>query len=164
MSSFTSRVMTLSHGGNNLNKKLGWSLCLLALALCSMPALGQTLYSNLGSGNDVYQCCSGWTISGTGIGTSFTSANQFMVTASGNVGQIDVGVGLVEGTNSFYVDIDADNAGQPGAVLASFPGLSSSETFGQCCGLVTISNISGLSLSTGTKYWMVIGPTNTASS
>jgi len=129
-----------------------------------MPALGQTLYSNLGSGNDVYQCCSGWTISGTGIGTSFTSANQFMVTASGNVGQIDVGVGLVEGTNSFYVDIDADNAGQPGAVLASFPGLSSSETFGQCCGLVTISNISGLSLSTGTKYWMVIGPTNTASS
>ena len=156
--------MTLSHGGNNLNRKLGWSLCLLALALCSMPALGQTLYSNLGSGNNVYNCCSGWTISGTGIGTSFTSANEFQVTTGGSVGQIDVGVGLVEGTNSFYVAIDADNNGTPGAQLAMFPNLSSSTTFGQCCGLVTITGISGLSLSTGTNYWMVIGPTNTASS
>jgi hypothetical protein len=156
--------MTLNHGGSNLKRKLGWSVCLLALALCSMSVSAQTLYSNLGSGSDVYNCCSGWTISGTGIGTSFTSANEFQVTTSGNVGQIDVGVGLVEGTNSFYLDIDADNGGKPGAVLASFPGLSSSTTFGQCCGLVTISNISGLSLSTGTNYWMVLGPTNTASS
>src|SRR5271165_3407964 len=101
MSSFTSRVMTLSHGGNNLNRKLGWSLCLLALALCSMPALGQTLYSNLGSGNNVYQCCTGWTVSGTGlIGTSFIAANEFEVTTGGNVGEIDVAVGLAGGVNS----------------------------------------------------------------
>jgi hypothetical protein len=129
-----------------------------------MPALAQTLYSNLGTGTDVYNCCSGWTISGTGsVGTSFTAANQFEVTASGNVSQIDVGIGLVEGTNSFYVDIDANSGSNtPGTVLASFTGLSSSTTFGTCCGLVTISNISGLSLSTGTEYWMVIGPTSTS--
>jgi len=147
-----------------LNRKLGLLICLLALALCSMPALAQTLYSNLGTGTDVYNCCSGWTISGTGsVGTSFTAANQFEVTASGNVSQIDVGIGLVEGTNSFYVDIDANSGSNtPGTVLASFTGLSSSTTFGTCCGLVTISNISGLSLSTGTEYWMVIGPTSTS--
>jgi PEP-CTERM motif-containing protein len=129
-----------------------------------MPALGQqVLYSNLGTGTDVYNCCSGWTVSGTGsIGTSFTAANQFEVTTSGNVFQIDIGIGYVEGVNSFYVDIDKDNAGQPGAVLASFTGLSSSTNFGGCCGLVTISNISGLSLSAGTEYWMVIGPTSTS--
>jgi len=122
-----------------------------------------TLYSNLGTGTDVYNCCSGWTVSGTGsIGTSFTSANEFQVTTSGSVAQIDIGIGLVEGVNSFYVDIDANNNGTPGSVLASFTGLSSSTTFGQCCGLVTISGISGLNLSTGTDYWMVIGPTTTS--
>jgi hypothetical protein len=124
---------------------------------------GTTLYSNLGTGSDVYNCCSGWTVSGTGsIGTSFTSANEFQVTTGGSVGEIDVGVGFVEGVNSFYLDIDADNGGKPGSVLASFTGLSSSETFGDCCGLVSITGISGLSLTTGTNYWMVLGPTSTS--
>jgi hypothetical protein len=122
-----------------------------------------TLYSNLGTGSVVYNCCSGWTVSGTGsIGTSFTAANEFQVTAGGSVSEIDVAVGIVEGANSFYVDVDADNSGKPGSVLASFTGLTSSETFGNCCNLVSITGISGLSLSTGTNYWLVIGPTSTS--
>ncbi len=121
------------------------------------------LYTNLGTGSSVYNCCSGWTVSGTGsIGTSFTSANEFSPTASGSVGEIDVAVGLVEGTNSFYWDVDANNNGVPGAVLASFTGLSSSTTFGSCCGLVSITGISGLSLTAGTDYWLVLGPTSTS--
>lgn len=126
--------------------------------------MAQTLYSNLGTGTSVYNCCTGWTISGTGsLGTSFTSANEFMVNASGNVSQIDVGVGFVSGYgNSFYVNIEANNNGLPGAVLASFTNLSSSQGFGTCCGLVSITGISGLNLSTGTDYWMVIGPTSTS--
>ncbi len=121
------------------------------------------LYTNLGTGSSVYNCCSGWTVSGTGsIGTSFTSANEFSPTASGSVGEIDVAVGLVEGTNSFYLDVDANNNGVPGAVLASFTGLSSSTTFGSCCGLVSITGISGLSLTAGTDYWLVLGPTSTS--
>jgi PEP-CTERM motif len=142
------------------------SLCLVALAICSMPAMAQTLYSNLGTGSTVYNCCSGWAVTGTGsIGTSFTPAEQFQVTASGNVSQIDVGVGYVSGYgNSFYVDIDANSGSNtPGTVLASFTGLSSSTSFGTCCGLVSITGISGLTLNTGTNYWMVIGPTSSSS-
>ena len=145
-----------------MSKKLGWSVCLLALALCSVPATAGVLYSNLGSGTTVYNPSTGWAITGTGsIGTSFTTANEFQVTAGGNVSQIDIAVGFVAGEgNSFYMDIDADNGGQPGAVLKSFTGLSSSTEFGQCCGLITLTGISGLGLSTGTNYWMVMGPTN----
>jgi len=45
-----------------------------------------------------------------------------------------------------------------------FPGLNSNgNNFGSCCNLTSITNISGLSLSTGTNYWMVIGPTSTSS-
>jgi hypothetical protein len=121
-----------------------------------------TLYSNLGTGTDVYNCCSGWTVSGTaGTGTSFTAANEFQVMASGSVSQIDIGIGYVTGVNSFYVAIDSNNGGMPGSQLARWDNLSSSVNFGSCCGLLTISGITGLNLSTGTNYWMVIGPENT---
>ncbi len=126
---------------------------------------GTTLDSNLGSGSTVYNCCTGWTITGTGsIGESFTAANQFQVTTSGSVSEIDFAVGFVSGFgNSFYLDIDSNNAGQPGSVLASFTNLSSSSTeFGTCCGLVSITGISGLTLTAGTNYWMVIGPTSSS--
>ena len=143
-----------------MNRKSVWLLCLVVLALGASSMAGTTLYSNLGTGTNVYNCCTGWTVSGSGfVGTSFTAANEFQVTTSGGVSQIDIGIGYVEGVNSFYVDIDADAGGKPGAVLASFNGLSSSTNFGSCCGLVTISGISGLNLSTSTNYWMVIGPT-----
>ena len=66
--------------------------------------MADTLYSNLGTGTDVYYCCEGWTISGTGtIGASFTAANEFQVVQSGNPIQIDVAVGYVTGVNSFYL-------------------------------------------------------------
>jgi hypothetical protein len=147
-----------------LKRMSRWSLCLLPLALCSLPAGADTLYSNLGTGSTLYSCCTGWTISGTGsIGTSFTTANEFQVTTSGSVSEIDFAVGYVPGFgNSFYLDINADNGGQPGTVLASFTNLSSSSQFGTCCGLVSITGISGLNLSTGTNYWFVLGPTSSS--
>lgn len=121
------------------------------------------LYSNLGTGSDAYNCCAGWTVAGSGyIGVSFVAANEFQVTASGGVEQIDVAVGLMEGTNSFYVAVDADNNGAPGTQLAMFQNLSSNVAYGNCCGLVTIAGISGLNLSTGTNYWLVIGPMSTS--
>jgi len=146
-----------------LNKKLGWSLCLLALALCAMPAMADTLYSNFGSGNNVYQCCTGWTVSGSGyIGTSFIAANEFQVTTGGSVSEIDIAVGLVVGPDSFYVAIDSDNGGKPGSVLAMFSNLNSNgNNFGSCCLYTSITGISGLNLTTGTNYWLVVGPTST---
>jgi len=78
-------------------KKFAWSFCLLAVALCiALPAMADdTLYSNLGTGSDVYNCCSGWTVSGTGtLGTSFTAANEFTAMASGNISQIDIAATL----------------------------------------------------------------------
>jgi len=126
---------------------------------------GTTLYSNFGTGTDVYNCCTGWTISGTGtLGTSFTSANEFQVTTGGSVGEIDIAIGLVVAPDSFYVDVDADNNGKPGAVLASFSNLNSNgNNFGSCCNFTSITGISGLSLNAGTNYWLVVGPTSTSS-
>ncbi len=145
-------------------KKFAWSLCLLALAL-SLPAMAQqTFFSDLGSGSNVYNCCEGWTISGTGsIGTSFTGANEFTAGLTGSVSQIDIGIGYVEGTNSFFAALYTASGSAPGTLIDQWNNLSSSETFGQCCGVVTISGISGVSLTAGTNYFLVLGPTNLSS-
>jgi len=143
-----------------LIKKFAWSFCLLAIALCvSLPAMADsTLYSNLGT-DPVYQCCNGWTVSGTGtVGTSFTSANEFTAMASGSISQIDIGVGYVTGVNSFYAALYTDNGGLPGSQLWREDNLSSSQNFGGCCGLVTITGITGVSLTAGESYFLVLGP------
>jgi PEP-CTERM motif len=144
-----------------LSKKFAFSFCLLALALCvGLPATAQqTFFTDLGSGSNVYNCCSGWTISGTGtVGTSFTAANLFTSLLSGNVSQIDLGVGYVTGTNAFYASVWTDNGGLPGTQLWRTDNLSSSTNFGSCCGLVTVTGISGLSLSAGQQYFVILGP------
>ncbi len=144
-------------------KRFAWSFSLLALALCiSLPALADsnTLYSNLGPDGDTYQCCTGWTISGTGtVGTSFTQANEFTAMASGSISQIDIGVGYVTGVNSFYAALyTVGGDGNPGTQLGRWDGLSSSQPFGGCCGLVSITGISGISLTAGESYFLVLGP------
>lgn len=124
--------------------------------------MADTLFNDLGPGNS-YNCCTGWTVSGTGgTGTSFTAANLFTVSGSGNlsVSQIDLAVGYVTGANSFYASIWTDNGGLPGTQVggALWTNLSSSEPFGSCCGVVTISGISGVTLAGGQSYFMILGP------
>jgi hypothetical protein len=152
---------------NPLSKKCVWSLGLVALALClsSLPAMAQqTFFTDLGPVGNVYNCCDGWTVSGSGtVGEAFTAANLFTSLISGSVSQIDLGVGYVTGVNSFYASIWTDNGGLPGTELAQWNNLSSNTTFGQCCGLVTISNITGLSLTAGEQYFVVLGPTSQGS-
>jgi len=145
-------------------RKLAWSLALLALALClgSLPAMAQTtFFSDLGTGSNVYNCCSGWTMSGSGtLGNYVFDANEFMAGATGSLTQIDIGLGYVEGTNSFFVALYSDTNNLPGTLLGQWNDLSSSQQFGGCCGLVSITGITGITLTSGQDYFLVIGPTD----
>lgn len=142
-----------------------FALCLVAVALCSLPALAQTtLFSDLGTGTDVYQANEGWTVAGSGIlGESFTAANEFTAGASGSVSQIDIGIGTAAGANSFFAALYTASGSAPGTLIQQWDNLSATETFGQCCGLVTISGITGVNLVAGTSYFLVLGPTDLTS-
>lgn len=143
-----------------MNKKLGWMLCLLALAVCasSLPAMADTLYGNLGSPGNLYQPGQGWTIAGTGtVGFYQSIAEEFQVTGNGNVSQIDAGVGWVTGDNSFVMSLVEGNT-PTGTVLGSWT-LSSPQNFGGCCGLMSESGLS-IPVSTGNNYWLIISPTS----
>ena len=148
-----------------MSKKFAFSLCLVALALSSLPAMAQsTFFSNLGTGTDVYYCCEGWTMGGTGtLGTSYTLAEEFTAGQTGSVNTIDIGVGYVEGTNSFFASLYTASGNDPGTLVAQWSNLTIPQSFGGCCGLVTISGITGVDLTAGTSYFLVIGPTNLTS-
>jgi hypothetical protein len=124
-----------------------------------------TLFSNLDNSVASYQCCTGITISGSRIfnAVSNTVADQFQPIRSGAVSQIDVAVGYVSGANSFYVGLYTDGNGMPGTLLGQWSNLSSGTSFGNCCGLVSITGISGISLTAGESYFLVVGPTDPAS-
>src|SRR5271157_2044237 len=147
-----------------LNKRL-WSISLLAFALClSLPAMAQTnFFSDLGPSGNVYQSNIGWTVSGTGAPPgSFTAANEFTSLASGTVTQIDLGVSYVSGfqNSTFYAALYTVNNGLPGTELWNESNLSSTQVFGGCCNLVSITGISGLTLTAGDSYFIVLGASN----
>jgi len=145
--------------------RLGWSLCLclLAFAAVSLPAMADqtTFFNDFGPGNS-YIPTIGGTIAGSasGLGESYTRANEFTSEATGSVSQIDWAVGYLSGTNSFFAALYTANGNAPGTLIQQWNGLSSNQNFGYCCGVVTVSGISGLTLSAGQSYFMVLGPTD----
>ena len=143
-----------------MNRKFACMLCLLALALCasSLPAMADVLYGNLGPPGNLYQEGQGWTISGTGtVGFYQSIAEEFQVTAGGRIGEIDAGVGWVEGDNSFVMSLVEGNS-PTGTVLGTWT-LSSPQNFGGCCGLMSETGLS-IPVSTGVNYWLLISPTS----
>ena len=142
-----------------MNRKFAWLLCLLALCATGLPAMASTLYSNLGPVGSLYNSGVGWTIGGTGtIGFYQAIAEEFQVTSGGSVSEIDAGVSWVAGTNSFVMSLVAGNS-PTGTLLGSWT-LSSPQVFGGCCGLMSQTGITGISLSTSTNYWLLVTPTS----
>jgi len=80
--------------------------------------------------------------------------------ASGSISQIDIGIGYVTGVNSFYAALYTDNGGMPGTEMGRWDNLTSNQSFGGCCGLVSITGITGINLTAGENYFLVLGPEN----
>jgi PEP-CTERM motif len=136
----------------------------LALCVCSLPATGGTLFSDLGSGGSIYSTSSQWTVAGSAspYGLSQTVANLFTVAGSGSlsVSQVDLAVGNISNTlDTFDASIWTDNAGLPGTqVTGAFWSLSTATNYGTCYSLVSATGITGVTLTGGQQYFMVLGP------
>jgi len=131
---------------------------LLLLLLTGMQANAGTLFSDLGSPPS-YSTIASTGVEGSGAGTWFTKAEPFTVSGTGlfQLDQFDLGVGNYAGPGTFTASIWTNSSNQPGTELGSWD-LSTSTKFGNCCDLVTQSGITGVTLTGGVEYWMVLGP------
>jgi len=109
----------------------------------------------------VYWCCNGYTISGSasGVGATFADAMPFTPSANATVEEIGLAIGFISGTNEITVSLNADNGGVPGTSLGSF-NVSNLPTFGECCSVELQSVGSGIPVTAGTQYWVVVQTTS----
>jgi len=129
-----------------------------------------TIFSNLASQypNGEYWCCTGYNIMGpsSGAGEQWMAA-AFTPTANHTVTKITVAVGYSQGRNGAVLALYTDNNGVPGQALKSW-NLSNLPVFGTCCALVAKTKASGIPVTGGQQYWVVVetngGQANTVDS
>lgn len=117
-----------------------------------------TIYSNLGTGNNIYNGIAGTGILGhfvpgqpfpEWIGNSFVPSDNRMVT------EVQVGVTYVSGPKEMELTLNADDNGLPGEVLARWHTTNLAD-FGTCCQLMTAKASTGIPVSADTTYWIVV--------
>jgi len=144
-------------GGGNMRKSLWFIPALLMFAAVGAPAAkADTIFTDLGPG---YDPSIGWTVSGSTSAEviAYDAAGTFTSSGSYAVTQIDLGIGNVSGTNGATVELTTDNSGVPGTVLQTW-NISSLPDFGSTSTtLTTISGITGIDISAGT-YFLVVLP------
>lgn len=118
------------------------------------------LFSDLGTGSNVYDGFNGSQVSGSGAGTWITQARPFTVSGSGDFSLTQIDLGVVNynpAPPTFTASIWTNVSNQPGVELGSW-NLSTTENVDNCCALVTQSGITGITLIGGVEYWVVLGP------
>lgn len=104
-----------------------------------------------------YWCCSGYNVMGPGqnLGEQWMGGG-FTPSADHTVTRIEVAVGYSQqGTNGVVVSLNADNGGVPGAALKTW-NVSGLSTFGTCCAVVVVKDKTGIPISVGQQYWVVL--------
>ncbi len=137
---------------------------LLLVGVAAIPARADSvIFSNLGS-NESYNGTSGWTLGTYDHGADYLIVgNAFTVGATSmNLSTIGVAVGFIEGTNQLTIDLDADSAGSPGAIIESFTLTGAMPNFGSVSSdnLVTATSVLHPLLTAGTQYWVVVSLPN----
>jgi len=139
-------------------------ILLLVFLAAAIPSSASVLFSDLGTGGSVYQSGSGAIIQGQS-GDNITNARAFTVAGTGDFDVTQFDLGVVEdknGATTFYLNtftasIWTTSSGHPGTELGSW-NLSTNEPNGSCCILVSQTGITGITLTGGTQYFMVLGP------
>lgn len=105
-----------------------------------------------------YFCCLGPTVAGPNNSYGVPEewwAEAFVPSASATVTKIEVGVGYATGTNSVNIGLYNDANGAPGTPLVSRD-VKNLPPFGSCCATMVLKDKSGIQVTAGTQYWIVL--------
>jgi len=119
------------------------------------PAKLYTIFTNLGTGKNVYTDNVAWDVAGPDSGvTEEWIAMPFTPTSDAEVTQISVAVQHNTGSpNSFVLSLNQDSGGLPGKVIHRWL-VKDLPRFGTCCTLDVVRDAKGLKVKRGTQYWV----------
>jgi hypothetical protein len=131
---------------------------LLSLGFCvaSGSAYPLVTYDTLGSGN-AYQPDRGWTVGGPTATHVYMTADRFTASQTGALSTVTLPLFMpYPALAQSFVELFADSAGVPGAVLASAT-IAFPSTSGQWSGLVDVTFTDSYQLLSGSTYWVGVG-------
>ena len=144
-----------------------WTLLALAGCVIVLPVRASVLYSDFSTvpaslySPSLYLDINGSTsVIGKIDGDNSNSvAELFTTQGTGSivVEEVDFAVSQVSGPGTFVASIWTDVGGVPTVEKASWS-LSTTNPAGTCCAIESVTGISGLSLTGGTQYFMVLAP------
>ncbi len=136
-------------------------ICLVIFGASHKCFADSVVYSNIGTGGDVYSDIEGWAVIGAAspYGFGYQLAPAFPFTPASTVYFTELDIALKYGgvgANSMTVDLMSDNSG-PGSVLESWSisGLPFETT---CCSLTALSGNGTIPLESGSTYWVGVLP------
>ncbi len=152
---------------NTAFRKRMFVVCLSTamLGLAAASAKATTIFTNLGTGGSFSNTSFFAVGNFKGEGNNLASGMLFMPLTTANLTDAVLALGNLAGdNNTLTVDLESDNSGQPGAILATFtqqgtiapsssPGLVTFDCSGTCP-----------TLTSGTAYWLVATETDPNSS
>ena len=105
-----------------------------------------------------YFCCFGYTIAGPNSDLGFTSWVAVPFTPSSNmtVNKVEVSVGYYTQNVPLTLSVNEDSSGLPGKAIQSW-NVKVPFPYGDCCTLVSASSKTGVPVTGGTQYWLVVG-------
>jgi hypothetical protein len=122
----------------------------------SPPAGKKIIFSNLATLDPlgVYMVGTGLAFGGPdGVIGQDTIAVAFTPTVTAAITEVQAALGYIEGKKSAaLINIYADSAGSPGTLLWSQR--VKMPASGDCCASATAKNVTGLTLTAGTQYWI----------
>lgn len=148
-------VITINGGKETVLMK-PWSTTITS-AEPAPPGLVK-IYSTLGTGNNVYNANAGNGIVGPDAGQMFPEwvGNAFLADADHVVTVIQVGATYVSGGNAVVLSLNDDNNQRPGKTLGTWH-FANLPQFGSCCTLLTAKSKTGIKITKGKLYWVVMG-------
>lgn len=118
-----------------------------------------TIFSSLASKypKGVYWCCTGYNVMGANSGAGVQwMAGAFTPAAGHTLTRVEVAVGYSgQGPNGVVISVNEDNGGIPGKALKKWS-VSGLPVFGTCCTTVVKTDKTGIALSAGKQYWIVL--------
>ena len=135
------------------------------LLLAAATASAETIFSQFGP-SPYFQAGTGLGVNGSDVDPSCLTpgvvceqdaASQFQPLITSPLASIDIALLWLSGTDSFIVDLAADNAGLPGSVLESFTVTGIPSGGGT---IITLDSTLHPLLSSGAQYWLEVFPGN----
>jgi hypothetical protein len=107
----------------------------------------------------VYFCCYTYYITGLtnllNVVPEYWQAVPFTPAANMTVKEVEAAVVWAEGTNAVVLSLNSDSHGLPGKALHTW-NAKNLPTIGSCCQLATGKSSTGIAVTKGTQYWLVV--------